>query len=391
MDLREKAQRANEVFKKTKNGFISCEYRKNDESLIYSFLDKNSANSFLLEQQMNFEGNLEIVIIINPNNNTQVIETHKKEVNEKTKDESNFEITQEIIDNYAATNEEFWDAFYNGSQNASYSVFKDLKIDSKEDLIDLINADKSMISILNKLFKHALSKGEFFVAYAEEKLILTNYRLIVLGASDLNIPLSKISIYGAEGNFFVVKYLKNGEEKSVTLSHYIDEILVNSVIEAKEFKDLDSKQNAIIESTFSTNTVLNKPNYEIPSISQKMKSKMNTFKFWGTIFLLPQLIGLWGLPWLYDMNITDFSKSLASIIIIGMTIRWIGFIFKNNSFIGKWFVIFSISIPILSVFWFIHSISAVPSHLVSEAYSIGFFITLISSIIFVFLTFKLNK
>ena len=148
---------------------------------------------------------------------------------------------------------------------------------------------------------------------------------------------------------------------------------------------------AIIEIIGLSKTNLNKPIYEIPSISQKMKSKMNTYKFWGTIFLLPQLIGLWALPWLYDMNITDFSKSLASIIIIGMLIRWIGFIFNNKSFIGKWFVIFSISIPVLSVFWFIHSISAVPSYLVSEAYSIGFFITLISSIIFVILTFKLNK
>jgi hypothetical protein len=76
MDLREKAQRANEVFKKTKNGFISCEYRKNDESLVYRFSDKSTAHSFLLEQQMNFENNTGVSITINPINDTQVIETH---------------------------------------------------------------------------------------------------------------------------------------------------------------------------------------------------------------------------------------------------------------------------------------------------------------------------
>ena len=111
MDLREKAKRANDVFKNTKNGFIRCEYRNNDESLVYSFSDKNTAHSFLLEQQMNFEGNIEISISINPKNDTQVIENHKREFNKKTEDENKVEITQGIIDKYSATNEEFWDAF----------------------------------------------------------------------------------------------------------------------------------------------------------------------------------------------------------------------------------------------------------------------------------------
>jgi len=391
MDLREKAKRVNEVFKNTKNGFISCEYRKKDESLVYSFSDNNTAHSFLLEQQMNFEGNKEISISINPNNNTQVIETHKKEINERTVDENKFEINQRIIDKYSATNEEFWDAFFKGSKNEIYSLFKDFNIDSKEDLVDSINTDKSMINILNKLFKHTLLKGEFFVAYAEENLILTNYRLLVLGAADLNIPLSKISKYGAEGNFFVVKYSKNEEEKSVTLNQYIDETLVNSVIEEKEFANLNSEQISILEFTNSVKLNINKPNYDIPSISKKMKNKINTYKLWGTIFLFPQLIGLWGMPWLFYMNATDFSKSLATIIILGLCIRWSIFIFKAKSFIGGCFKIFSLSIPVLSIFWFFNSMQAVPSQLASEAYNIGFFMTLISSVIFVILTFKLNK
>ena len=397
MDLREKAKRANDVFKNTKNGFIRCEYRNNDESLVYSFSDKNTAHSFLLEQQMNFEGNIEISISINPKNDTQVIENHKREFNKKTEDENKVEITQGIIDKYSATNEEFWDAFYSGSQNATYSLFKDLKIDSKEDLTDSINADKSMIDILCKLFKHTLLKGEFFVAYAEEKLILTNYRLLVLGASGLNIPLSKISKYGAEGNFFVVKYLKNEDEKSVILSHYIDETLVNSVIESKEYKSLNSEQIAIIESAFSTKTGLNKPNYEIPPISQKMKSKMNTYKLWGTIFLLPQLIGLWTMSW-YFSGITEashfFSKALASIIIVGLCIRWGIFIFKTKSIIGVLFKIFSLSIPVLTIIWLLHLLGWVSGYSdLRNNFSLesGFYLTLVSSMIFVILTFKLNK
>jgi len=398
MDLREKAKRANEVYR-DREGYISCKVKNHNgiDSLVYEFQNKLFSHNFLLEQQMNFEGNKEISISINPNNDTQVIKTHKREINERIEDEKKVEITQEIIDKYSATNEEFWVAFYNGSQDTSYSLFKDLKIDSKEDLIDLINADKSMINILNKLYKHALLKGEFFVANAEENLILTNYRLLVLGASGINIPLSKISKYGAEGNFFVVKYLKNGEEKTVTLSHYIDETLVNSLIEAKEFKNLNSEQIAIIEEIGLSKTNLNKTIYVIPSISQKMKSKINTYKFWGTIFLLPQLIGLLGMDW-YFSGVTEasyfWSKSFAFFIVIGLFIRWLIFLFKKNSFIGKWFVFFSISIPVLTVIWVFHLLGWASDYdelFYNISLGAGFYITLVSSIIFVILTFRLNK
>ena len=398
MTLLEKAKRANEVYR-DREGYISCNVKNHNgiDSLVYEFQNKMFAHNFLLEQQMNFEGNKEISISINPNNDTQVIKTYKTEINERIENEKKVEITQEIIDKYSATNEEFWDAFYNGSQNTSYSLFKDLKIDSKEDLIDSINADKSMINILNKLFKHTLLKGEFFVANAEESLILTNYRLLVLGSVDLSIPLSKITKYGAEGNFFVVKYLKNREDKSVTLNQYIDETLVNSVIEEKEFANLNSEQISILEFTNSVKLNINKPNYDIPSISKKMKNKINTYKLWGTIFLLPQLIGLWTMSW-YFSGTTEashfFSKALASIIIVGLCIRWGIFIFKTKSIIGVLFKIFSLSIPILTIIWLLHLLGWVSGYSdLRNNFSLesGFYLTLVSSIIFVILTFKLNK
>ena len=57
MNLQEKAKRANDVFRDTKNGFISCEYRSENESIVYSFFDIISAHKFFEEQQVNFEGN----------------------------------------------------------------------------------------------------------------------------------------------------------------------------------------------------------------------------------------------------------------------------------------------------------------------------------------------
>ena len=53
---------------------MKCDYQNKNgkESLIYSFSDKISAHSFLLEQQIHLEGRKDVIIFIN--DSFQVIE-----------------------------------------------------------------------------------------------------------------------------------------------------------------------------------------------------------------------------------------------------------------------------------------------------------------------------
>ena len=308
-------------------------------------------------------------------------------------------VTQETIGKYVAKNKDFWDTFHKGSKDSEYSVLKDLNIQTKDEFTDLINSNDLIKNVLKNLFKNILLKNEFLVGGTESGHAITNYRLIICGVNTINIPLNKVTKYGVEGNYFVVKYLRKGKERSISLEEYIDETLVNSVIDAEEFKILNEEQIYLIENSIILKKELSKPRYIMPAKPQKAinkekevkgKNKVNLilFKIFGTILLFVLLqFGLvqdWFL--LSGGSIPDqfWPHTFAFLIVLCLALVWIVNLFKKKSIVGEKYLLFTLAIPVLTLIWPITLAVAKSKidHSFTTSIEPGYYITLITSIVF---------
>jgi len=309
-------------------------------------------------------------------------------------------ITQETIGQYVANNKDFWDTFHKGSKDAEYSFFTGVDNLTKDEFTDFLSDEEEIIIALKNLFKNILLKNEFFVAGIESGLVLTNYRLMIFGANIINIPLNKITKYGIEGNHYVIKYLRKGKERSISLEQIIIETLVNSVIDAEEFESLNEEQIYIIENSRKLKKDFSTPNYSIPPKSQKTKKKeekiskntaksFSMYKIIGTIILL--LLVFFGVfrNW-YDVSEMGgwdwlWPHAIVSVIILILTLIWIVLLFKKKSIIGNkyfgWLVIsFILTIIWLITYWV--GGSQLDSYYLKPSIKPAYYISLILTLIF---------
>ncbi len=185
-------------------------------------------------------------------------------------------ITQQQIDVYVATTEDYWKEFHN-SLSAPFHPWNDFKNQSLKKWINICRSDSNMLPYLNLLFEYPVLKGEFLLSYSDA-MLLTNYRLIMNNSSTgiINIPLNDIEFYGKKefgDNFFdketkdVVQYLKNG--KQITLEWTsIEEEIVNNAIARNRSENFEPEQLYILENSVfelkKHNSEIKIPKIEIP-------------------------------------------------------------------------------------------------------------------------------
>lgn len=172
---------------------------------------------------------------------------------------NNQDISQEHVDKYLAMTDEFWETSQK-SLKAPFSIFNDSEIinhcTTKELWAQTINSIPDHVAVFNIIFDNApVLKGEFPAVCARKSgTILTNYRLFYKAPAGLHIiPLKDLISYSepTEGEPAVIEYNRHGETLSIVCeSNYMDPEFVQSVINAKEFKDLEDIQNRLLSMTF---------------------------------------------------------------------------------------------------------------------------------------------
>lgn len=311
-------------------------------------------------------------------------------------------VTQEIIGKHVANNKELWDAFLKGAKECEQSIFKESNIQNKDFLTDVINKTDWLKSILKNLFKGILLKHEFLVTVGGTN-ILTNYRLFICGESNISIPLKRITKYGLEGDHFVVKYMRNGKERSINLKEYLLETIVNPFLDAEEALSLNEVQMNLIENSNSLRKKYDIPKYTIPPKSQKTKMKeekiTSTRKRSSIIYKILSLVPLFFMwysliyiDWFHlsGESIPDqlWPRSMIFIIVHILALIWIVNIFTPKPIIGAKFVGSWVVILILQVIWPIvlhYNMSKINSYITSSIQP-GYYINLGCTIIFLVLT-----
>lgn len=209
----------------------------------------------------------------------------------------NIKITQEHIEKYVATTDNFWEEFQQ-SLSAPYSLWNEFKDRSVKEWINLCRNSEDMIPYINLLIEYPILKGEYLISYSSGT-VLTNFRLLIKdeSAGVPNIPLNKILEYNDNGE---IKYEKNGQTLELQYSEFMDDNLVNSTKSRNETKNLSDEQIFILESSMfelnKHNSKLKIPKIEIPehqdtsinlkqkidNLSQEQKNNnlVNTEMFW---------------------------------------------------------------------------------------------------------------
>ena len=174
-------------------------------------------------------------------------------------------ITQEHIDKYVASTEDFWKEFQQ-SLSAPYSFWNEWKELTVKLWINVSRNDKEMIPYLDLLFQHPVLKGEYPIGFGSG-MILTNYRLLINDDSSIspNIPLNKLNRYTESGN---INYEKNGEILKLEYEYIIKTKIVNSAKSRNKTKKLSQEQLFILENSMfeitRQNPELNIPTVQIP-------------------------------------------------------------------------------------------------------------------------------
>lgn len=152
----------------------------------------------------------------------------------KNEDESQIEpkkftviLTQNIIDEFVATTDEFWSSFYH-SLSLPYSHYNSYKDDSFDKWVKRALRSPDLKIHLNVLFDYILLKGEFLIVFYQG-FILTNYRLIINdpNAGKPSIPLSNLISYEVNNDCKIV-YEKNGQSITLRYNAFIFDTVVNS-------------------------------------------------------------------------------------------------------------------------------------------------------------------
>jgi len=160
-------------------------------------------------------------------------------------------LTQEQVDKYCATSEQFWESYHRGLQ-APFSPDNQFKDKTLDEWVAIVGNSPGALAGIKQLTGFPVLRGEAFIFFWAGHL-LTNYRLqITIDGVMSNIPLYLVSHCGQEpdGGPFVLRYdAESGSKELRFVGTFIKPQLVNAVLDAKLFQELDHVQRFLLESS----------------------------------------------------------------------------------------------------------------------------------------------
>jgi hypothetical protein len=186
------------------------------------------------------------------------------------------EITQEIINKYAANTDEFWKAFHT-MLRAPYSYWRNHSDEPLQGWVDMCWNSTHILRAVKNIGEFPVLKGEGVVCALDSGMLLTNYRFIYAeGQSLINIPLHNLLHYDIMSsatdtrNDLVIKYLRKGNEETLRIDEWIKDEIVRAVRNAAEYSEFNDEQKALIEtSTYD----LERKGLSVPKVVMLPKSQ----------------------------------------------------------------------------------------------------------------------